>query len=68
MAGHPEDEVRGALARLVAEHGQRLSATEIELWALEIADPEWANTDPKRAARLMESLSIEPGDAGSPER
>lgn len=68
MAGHSEDEVRSALTRLLAEHRQSLSATEMELWTLEIADPEWAGKDPQRAARLMEQLGSEPGDPGSPPR
>jgi hypothetical protein len=68
MAGHSEDEVRSALARLLAEHRQALSVTELELWTLEIADPEWAAKDPQRAARLMEQLGAEPGDPGSPQR
>ena len=57
-----EETARAALLDLLATHQQRLSPTEVELWTLEIVDPEWAKRDPQRAARLMAQLQREPSD------
>ena len=64
LRGGSDSEARDAIQRLIHETNQRMSSTEVDLFTLEVIDPDWAARDPERAQSLMRQLESEATTAG----
>ncbi len=64
LRGGSESEVRDAIQRLIHQSNKQMSSTEVDLFTLEVIDPDWAANDPERAQRLMRQLENEATTAG----